>query len=46
LYYNLFFLIFAGNNKDGLSVGKAVTSGFRAAEHVISYLNSSVKQDA
>ncbi|XP_039159704.1 protoporphyrinogen oxidase, mitochondrial isoform X2 [Eucalyptus grandis] len=32
---------YAGNHKDGLSVGKAMASGCRAADLVISYLNSS-----
>ncbi|KAK7338335.1 hypothetical protein VNO77_18941 [Canavalia gladiata] len=31
---------FAGNHKDGLSVGKAIASGCKAADLVISYLNS------
>ncbi|KAL8141896.1 hypothetical protein V2J09_014928 [Rumex salicifolius] len=31
---------YAGNHKDGLSVGKAIASGYKAAEHVISYLDS------
>lgn len=30
-----------GNNKDGLSVGKAISSGCKAADLVISYLNLS-----
>lgn len=34
-------LFYAGNHKDGLSVGKAIASGYKAAELVISYLNSS-----
>lgn len=37
---------YAGNHRDGLSVGKAISSGFRAADLVTSYLNSSIKQDA
>ncbi|KAH7670971.1 Protoporphyrinogen oxidase protein [Dioscorea alata] len=32
---------YAGNHKDGLSVGKAIASGCKAAELVISHLNSS-----
>ncbi|XP_024031332.1 protoporphyrinogen oxidase, chloroplastic/mitochondrial [Morus notabilis] len=32
---------YAGNHKGGLSVGKAIASGFKAAELVISYLESS-----
>ncbi|KAK3410318.1 hypothetical protein EUGRSUZ_J02313 [Eucalyptus grandis] len=32
---------YAGNHKDGLSVGKAMASGCRAADLVISYLNCS-----
>ncbi|KAI5651115.1 hypothetical protein M9H77_37120 [Catharanthus roseus] len=32
---------YAGNNKDGLSVGKAISSGCKAADLVISYLNLS-----
>ncbi|XP_028771420.1 protoporphyrinogen oxidase, mitochondrial-like isoform X1 [Neltuma alba] len=31
---------YAGNHKGGLSVGKAITSGCKAADLVISYLNS------
>ncbi|XP_052728336.1 protoporphyrinogen oxidase 2 isoform X4 [Vigna angularis] len=31
---------FAGNQKGGLSVGKAISSGWQAADLVISYLNS------
>lgn len=31
---------YAGNNKDGLSVGKAIASGYKAAELVISYLDT------
>ena len=30
----------AGNHKGGLSVGKAIASGCKAADLVISYLNS------
>lgn len=33
-------LFYAGNHKDGLSVGKALASGYRAAENVITYLDS------
>ncbi|KAI4389697.1 hypothetical protein MLD38_001896 [Melastoma candidum] len=33
-------LFYAGNNKDGLSVGKAITSGCRAADQVLAYLSS------
>ncbi|XP_030476902.2 protoporphyrinogen oxidase, mitochondrial isoform X1 [Syzygium oleosum] len=32
---------YAGNHKDGLSVGKSIASGCKAADLVISYLNSS-----
>ncbi|XP_074301990.1 protoporphyrinogen oxidase 2-like [Silene latifolia] len=31
---------YAGNHKDGLSVGKALASGYKAADLVMSYLNS------
>ncbi|KAL9227044.1 hypothetical protein vseg_002785 [Gypsophila vaccaria] len=31
---------YAGNHKDGLSVGKAIASGYKAADLVISYLDS------
>lgn len=31
----------AGNHKGGLSVGKAIASGYKAADLVISYLESS-----
>ncbi|KAL2320270.1 hypothetical protein Fmac_029239 [Flemingia macrophylla] len=34
---------FAGNYKDGLSVGKAIATGCKAADLVISYLNSASK---
>ncbi|KAL2897330.1 Protoporphyrinogen oxidase 2 [Bienertia sinuspersici] len=37
----IFWAFGLGNHKDGLSVGKAITSGYKAAEHVISYLDSS-----
>lgn len=43
---NLPGFFYAGNHRDGLSVGKAISSGFRAADLVTSYLNSFVKQDA
>ncbi|XP_008783797.2 protoporphyrinogen oxidase, mitochondrial isoform X3 [Phoenix dactylifera] len=43
---NLPGFFYAGNHRDGLSVGKAITSGFKAADLVISYLNSCSKQDA
>ncbi|XP_048494621.1 protoporphyrinogen oxidase 2 isoform X1 [Beta vulgaris subsp. vulgaris] len=33
-------LFYAGNHKDGLSVGRTISSGYKAAELVISYLNS------
>ncbi|CAM8942069.1 unnamed protein product [Rhodiola kirilowii] len=33
-------LFYAGNHKGGLSVGKAITSGCKAADLAISYLNS------
>ncbi|XP_021775105.1 protoporphyrinogen oxidase, chloroplastic/mitochondrial-like [Chenopodium quinoa] len=33
-------VFYAGNHKDGLSVGKSIASGYKAAEHVISYLDS------
>ncbi|WOL02429.1 protoporphyrinogen oxidase, chloroplastic/mitochondrial [Canna indica] len=36
---------YAGNHRDGLSVGKSITSGSKAADHVVSYLNSHIKQD-
>ncbi|KAL4369122.1 hypothetical protein GQ457_05G019270 [Hibiscus cannabinus] len=32
---------YAGNHKGGLSVGKSIASGYKAADHVISYLESS-----
>ncbi|OMP05583.1 putative amine oxidase [Corchorus olitorius] len=32
---------YAGNHKGGLSVGKAIASGCKAADLVISYLESS-----
>lgn len=35
---------YAGNHKDGLSVGKAIASGCKAAELVISHLNSSTNK--
>ncbi|KAL5581320.1 hypothetical protein UlMin_013762 [Ulmus minor] len=38
---NLPGFFYAGNHKDGLSVGKAISSGCKAAELVISYLESS-----
>lgn len=31
-----------GNHRDGLAVGKAISSGCKAADLVISYLNSSL----
>ncbi|CAA7404635.1 unnamed protein product [Spirodela intermedia] len=43
---NLPGFYYAGNHRDGLSVGKAIASGFRAADLAISYLNSSVREDA
>ncbi|XP_074564525.1 protoporphyrinogen oxidase 2 [Curcuma longa] len=43
---NLPGLFYAGNHRDGLSVGKAITSGIKAADRVVSYLNSGSKQDA
>uniref|UniRef100_A0A1D1XXQ4 Protoporphyrinogen oxidase, mitochondrial n=1 Tax=Anthurium amnicola TaxID=1678845 RepID=A0A1D1XXQ4_9ARAE len=42
---NLPGFYYAGNHRNGLSVGKAIASGCRAADLVISYLNSSVKQE-
>ncbi|MQL71133.1 hypothetical protein Taro_003457 [Colocasia esculenta] len=33
------------NHRDGLSVGKVIASGYKAADRVISYLNASVKQE-
>lgn len=39
---NLPGFFYAGNHKEGLSVGKAISSGCKAADLVISYLNSSV----
>ncbi|KAH7518828.1 hypothetical protein FEM48_Zijuj09G0212800 [Ziziphus jujuba var. spinosa] len=38
---NLPGFFYAGNNRCGLSVGKAIASGCKAAELVISYLESS-----
>ncbi|KAF3435205.1 hypothetical protein FNV43_RR22292 [Rhamnella rubrinervis] len=38
---NLPGFFYAGNHRGGLSVGKAIASGCKAAEHVISYLESS-----
>ncbi|KAK6912996.1 Amine oxidase [Dillenia turbinata] len=38
---NLPGFFYAGNHKDGLSVGKAIASGCKAADLVISYLESS-----
>ncbi|GKV07932.1 hypothetical protein SLEP1_g19628 [Rubroshorea leprosula] len=38
---NLPGFFYAGNHKGGLSVGKAMASGYRAADLVISYLESS-----
>ncbi|XP_078432929.1 flavin containing amine oxidoreductase family [Wolffia australiana] len=35
---------YAGNSRDGLSVGKAIASGLRAADLAVSYLNSSKRQ--
>ncbi|XP_042438455.1 protoporphyrinogen oxidase, mitochondrial-like isoform X1 [Zingiber officinale] len=43
---NLPGLFYAGNHRDGLSVGKAITSGVKAADRVVSYLNIGSKQDA
>lgn len=43
---NLPGFFYAGNHRDGLSVGKAITSGFKAADLVISHLNSCSKRDA
>ncbi|XP_073007889.1 protoporphyrinogen oxidase, mitochondrial isoform X2 [Typha latifolia] len=43
---NLPGFFYAGNHKDGLSVGKSITSGCKAAEDVISYLGSCIEQDA
>lgn len=37
---NLPGFFYAGNHRGGLSVGKAVASGCKAADHVISYLES------
>ncbi|KAI4348292.1 hypothetical protein L6164_009028 [Bauhinia variegata] len=36
---------YAGNHKDGLSVGKSIASGCKAADLVISYLNSTSGDD-
>ncbi|KAJ0973062.1 hypothetical protein J5N97_021021 [Dioscorea zingiberensis] len=41
---NLPGFFYAGNHKDGLSVGKAIASGCRAAELVMSHLNSSTNK--
>ncbi|XAR51980.1 Protoporphyrinogen oxidase [Bertholletia excelsa] len=38
---NLPGFFYAGNHRGGLSVGKAIQSGCKAADHVISYLESS-----
>ncbi|CAL9198964.1 unnamed protein product [Musa hybrid cultivar] len=43
---NLPGFFYAGNHRDGLSVGKAVTSGCKAADRVVSHLNSCIKQDS
>ncbi|THU53367.1 hypothetical protein C4D60_Mb10t13650 [Musa balbisiana] len=43
---NLPGFFYAGNHRDGLSVGKAVTSGCKAADRVVSYLNSCIKLDS
>ncbi|XP_020580013.1 protoporphyrinogen oxidase, mitochondrial isoform X2 [Phalaenopsis equestris] len=40
---NLPGFFYAGNNRDGLSVDKCITSGVQAAERVISYLSDSKK---
>ncbi|XP_010250782.1 PREDICTED: protoporphyrinogen oxidase, mitochondrial isoform X2 [Nelumbo nucifera] len=40
---NLPGFFYAGNHRDGLSVGKAIASGCKAADLVISYLNSNEK---
>ncbi|KAK1266008.1 hypothetical protein QJS04_geneDACA016680 [Acorus gramineus] len=37
---NLPGFFYAGNHRGGLSVGKAIVSGFKAADLVLSYLNS------
>ncbi|XP_050234204.1 protoporphyrinogen oxidase 2, chloroplastic/mitochondrial [Mercurialis annua] len=37
--------VYAGNHKGGLSVGKAITSGCKAADVVISFLESSSSSD-
>ncbi|ONK55026.1 uncharacterized protein A4U43_UnF8470 [Asparagus officinalis] len=43
---NLPGFYYAGNHRDGLSVGKAILSGLRAADQVMYYLNSEEKDDA
>ncbi|XP_059669999.1 protoporphyrinogen oxidase, mitochondrial [Cornus florida] len=42
---NLPGFFYAGNHKGGLSVGKAIASGCRAADLVISYIDSSLVED-
>ncbi|KAJ6302190.1 hypothetical protein OIU77_016306 [Salix suchowensis] len=42
---NLPGFFYAGNHKGGLSVGKAIASGCKAADLVISYLNSSADDE-
>ncbi|KMZ72371.1 Protoporphyrinogen oxidase 2 [Zostera marina] len=36
---------YAGNHRDGLAVGKAIASGCKAAEHVVTYLCSSTNKN-
>ncbi|KAK9272025.1 hypothetical protein L1049_002394 [Liquidambar formosana] len=42
---NLPGFFYAGNHKGGLSVGKAIASGCKAADLAISYLDSSLSED-
>ncbi|XP_038884133.1 protoporphyrinogen oxidase 2 isoform X2 [Benincasa hispida] len=42
---NLPGFFYAGNHRDGLSVGKSIASGCKAADLVISYLESSTDHD-
>ncbi|XP_062184825.1 protoporphyrinogen oxidase, mitochondrial [Phragmites australis] len=42
---NLPGFFYAGNNKDGLAVGNVIASGSKAADLVISYLESHTKHD-
>ncbi|OAY70225.1 Protoporphyrinogen oxidase, mitochondrial [Ananas comosus] len=43
---NLPGFFYAGNHRGGLSVGKAMTSGLKAADLVIAYLGSCTEEDA